>query len=91
MIVTPTNVDFGTDENKALEVYVKEHIQALKDGLRDLHESKLPKWRRLYRGRPKEEVKNFPWKNASNITVSYTHLYVHENMEQSTFVHCLPG
>jgi hypothetical protein len=69
MIVTPTNVDFGTDENKALEVYVKEHIQALKDGLRDLHESRLPKWRRLYRGRPKEEVKNFPWKNASNIII----------------------
>ncbi len=66
---TPVTVDFGSLENKALEKYVKDGIQSLKDGLVSLHEEKISKWRRLYRGVPKDEVKNFPWKNASNVVI----------------------
>lgn len=67
---TPVNVDFGSPEaNEALEKYVKDNIQALKEGLRTLHEEKVTNWRKLYRGVPKESTKNFPWKNASNVVI----------------------
>lgn len=66
---TPAIVDFGEDENKILEKYVQDNIKTLKDGLNKLHTEKISKWRRLYRGIPKEEKKNFPWKNASNIVI----------------------
>src|SRR5882762_9365456 len=67
--MTPVTASFGEDGNKALEKYVYDHISALKDGLIKLHTEKVARWRRLYRGVPKQEVKNFPWKNASNVII----------------------
>lgn len=67
--MTPITASFGVDENKVLESYVHDSISALKSGLTKLHTEKVAKWRRLYRGIPKQEVKNFPWKNASNVII----------------------
>lgn len=68
-VMTPIAVDFGEDANSALKKYVKDNISALKESLATLHEQKVSKWRRLYRGVPDQESKNFPWKNASNVII----------------------
>lgn len=67
--VTPTPVRLGKDADSVLETYVKDNIRAIKDSLAVLHESKITKWRRLSKGQPLTEKKNFPWPNASNLVV----------------------
>ncbi len=67
--MTPITASFGEDGNKALRTYVHENIMSLKTRLDTLHQEKINKWRRLYRGVPKQEIKNFPWKNASNVII----------------------
>lgn len=67
--VTPTPVRLGKDADSVLETYVKDNIRAIKDSLAVLHESKITKWRRLSKGQPQTEKKNFPWPNASNLVV----------------------
>lgn len=67
--VTPTPVRLGKDADSILETYVKDNIKAIKDSLAVLHESKITKWRRLSKGQPLTEKKNFPWPNASNLVV----------------------
>jgi hypothetical protein len=72
-VTQPVDVEkaFGkeSDAYKALHTYVKEQVQGLTDSWRSIKEEKIVKWRRLYRGVPKDPVKNFPWKNASNVII----------------------
>lgn len=67
--VRPITVDLGADANKILEQYVYDWIRATKDSCEQLHQTKISKWRDLYKGKPKEEKKNFPWPNASNLVI----------------------
>lgn len=67
--ITPTPVRLGKDADSVLETYVKDNIRAIKDSLAVLHESKITKWRRLSKGQPQTDKKNFPWPNASNLVV----------------------
>ena len=67
--IKPIPVDLGEQENKILETYVKDNIRAIKDSCAILHEEKIKKWRRLSKGQPAEEKKNFPWPNASNLVI----------------------
>lgn len=66
---TPINVNFGTDEMKNLEEFTFNNLTSLKGSYAKLHEEKVPKWRRLYKGTPAEETKDFPWPNASNVVI----------------------
>src|ERR1700757_45770 len=68
-LTEPIVVDFGADANKELKKFVKENILSLKQSFETLHREKVQKWERLYRGVPKDQVKNFPWKNASNVII----------------------
>lgn len=61
--------DWGEDINAEIEHFVDEQLETLIQGHQDLHLNKLPKWRRLYLGRPAEEVRNTPWMNAANTVV----------------------
>lgn len=63
------DVDFGLDEMTALDKFVDSNLTALKNSFQDLHENKVPEWRRLYKGIPKEEKRSFPWPNASNVVI----------------------
>lgn len=62
-------VDFGKDANEDMVHFVHDQLETLIMGHKELHESKIPKWRRLYRGKPAEENKNTPWMNAANTVV----------------------
>lgn len=73
--ILPVDVDFGPDAMRDLEDYVKKQIQSLNQSYADRFTNQLPKWRRLYRGTPKDAEKNFPWKNASNLVVQVIGTY----------------
>lgn len=63
------DVDFGKDVEADIARYVEENIEALESGLNNLHQQKIPKWRKLYLGTPAEESRNFPFPNAANTVV----------------------
>src|SRR5262249_37674647 len=67
--LTPTKVDFGKDGNTSLDTFVYENLTALINSFDSLHRTKLPEWRRIIKGQPRDKVRNFPWPNASNVVV----------------------
>ncbi len=58
----------GAAEDK-LKAHLKMRILALEDGLRELHETKIVKWRKAYEATPREKTREFPFYNASNLVV----------------------
>lgn len=58
----------GPAEDK-LKAHLKMRILALEDGLRELHETKIVKWRKAYEATPREKTREFPFYNASNLVV----------------------
>jgi hypothetical protein len=69
MLLKPVRVDFGEDANKDLDRYVYDNLTSLKNSYANLHENLVPKWRKLIKGKPREETRNFPWPNASNVII----------------------
>lgn len=55
------------DDLAGLEKYVKENIETQRSQWKNLRETKITAWRRVYRGVPKEKYKSFPWKGAANL------------------------
>jgi hypothetical protein len=68
-LMKPVKVNFGKDEDESMDKYVYDNLISLKSSYANLHENLVPKWRRLIKGKPKEETRNFPWPNASNVVV----------------------
>src|SRR5580692_4615335 len=68
-LLKPVKVQFGVDEDLALDKYVYDNLISLKNSYANLHENLVPKWRRLIKGKPREETRNFPWPNASNVII----------------------
>jgi hypothetical protein len=68
-LLQPTKVEFSGDALSEVKGYLHERIQALTDGARNLFQTKLPEWRRLYESRPLERNRQFPFENASNLVV----------------------
>lgn len=63
------DVDFGKDATKDIERFVDHQLDALEKSHRDLHENKIPRWRKVYLGTPAEATRNFPFPNAANTIV----------------------
>src|SRR5580692_6417619 len=55
------------DDLAGLEKYVDDNIRSLKSQWKQLQDTKITAWRRVYRGVPKEKYKSFPWKGAANL------------------------
>lgn len=62
-------VDFGKDVNADICAYVEQQLEWLITAHREMHQSKIPKWRKLYLGEPAERQRNFPFMNAANTVV----------------------
>ena len=65
----PQKVEFTGDALTHVKNYLHERVQALTDGAKQLFQTKLPEWRRLYESRPLERNRQFPFENASNLVV----------------------
>jgi hypothetical protein len=63
----PVNLSSGAEDK--LKAHLKMRVLALEDGLRELHETKIVKWRKAYEATPREKTREFPFYNASNLVV----------------------
>ncbi len=63
------NIDFSTEVEEYIEHYICEQLKWLEQSHKELHDVKLPKWRKLYLGIPAEQSRNFPFPNAANTVV----------------------
>ncbi len=68
-MVSPVHVKFGASGAEAFKSFLKDKLDASIQGLKDLHETKLPSWRRVYDAEPAEKKRHFPFENASNLVV----------------------
>jgi hypothetical protein len=68
-LLQPTKIDFTGDALNEVKGYLHERIEALTAGSKNLFQTKLPEWRRLYEARPLERNRQFPFENASNLVV----------------------
>ncbi len=57
------------EKKTALKLYLKGRILELKNSMKELYEDKIVKWRAAYEARPREETRQFPFQNASNIVI----------------------
>ena len=63
----PVNVQLS--DQQEIERFIEEQLKYLKEAHREMHMSKIPKWRKLYLGIPAEAYRNFPFPNAANTVV----------------------
>lgn len=63
------DVSFGKDVEADIECFVEEQLQWLEESHRELHNTKIPRWRKNYLGVPAELSRNFPFPNAANTVV----------------------
>lgn len=68
-LITPKKVKFSSDVMERMWDYVDKQIDYLLMQNSDFRDNVLPEWTRLLKGKPKQETKNFPFPNASNLVV----------------------
>ena len=59
----------SADGDLKLARHLKTRIMALEEGLTQLHEDKITKWRKAYEAEPLESIREFPFYGASNLIV----------------------
>jgi hypothetical protein len=60
---------FGESIDKQIENWLHETIRVWKESYTVLFEQKVPRWREIILGKPKDREKSFPWPNASNLVI----------------------
>lgn len=63
----PIQKHFSREQCEEIEKYVLKNIDSLLSQWRQLRDTKITSWRRVYRGVPREKSKSFPWKGAANL------------------------
>lgn len=68
-MIEPIKVTLSTSADAELRSYLRKNVRALREGLRELHETKVPRWRKAYEAQPAEQTREFPFHGASNLIV----------------------
>lgn len=63
----PRSVAFPKEVLDEIDVWLHRHIESLTKRLENLHNKKVPEWRRIVDGKPREENKSWPFPNCSNL------------------------
>lgn len=58
---------FGSDVEEQINKWLYEQIDVRQKQLRNRHASKVPEWRRLASGKPRDENKSWPFENCANL------------------------
>ena len=69
-------VNLSGDGQKKMENYLQERCTEIKREFDNLFRSKLSAWRRIYNAKPLEEVREYPFHNASNLVVPVVAIHV---------------
>ena len=67
--ITSCSEYFGADSMNDLREYSFKYLDSLRTQLRTIRTSRVTDMRRILEGKPKEEIKSFPWQYASNVVV----------------------
>lgn len=68
-MIEPIKITLSKTAETDMKTYLRRTIRSLKQGSRELFETKVPRWRKSYEAQPAEQVREFPWHNASNLVV----------------------
>jgi hypothetical protein len=60
-------VPFPKDVTDAINKWLHDQIETRRKQLKNLHENKVPEWRRIASGKPREEHKSWPFENCANL------------------------
>ncbi len=61
------STSFGSSVDEEIKKWVWEQIDVRQKQLENRHKHKVPEWRRLASGKPREENKSWPFENCSNL------------------------
>jgi hypothetical protein len=61
------STSFGASVDEEIKKWVWEQIDVRQKQLENRHKHKVPEWRRLASGKPREENKSWPFENCSNL------------------------
>lgn len=78
MSVEPIKIPLtrDSDTERELRGYLRNKIRAIREGLTDIHQNRLVKWRKTYESQPAEAHRSFPFENASNIVIPVVAIHV---------------
>lgn len=68
-LIIPKKVAFAADTMQRMWKYVEEQVDHLDQEAAMFNTNTLPEWTRQLKGRPKQETKDFPFPNASNLVI----------------------
>lgn len=71
----PITKEFSEDIVAEIDIYNRDRLKSMKQGLRNMLEEKLPKWRKVWTGEAREKSKSFPWQGASNLVIQLVGSY----------------
>ena len=52
-----------------LKRFLRDRVTSIREGLKDLHETKVVTWRKMYEAVPAQSVREFPFHGASNLII----------------------
>jgi len=67
--IRPIPVKMSENAQEQLKRYLRDRVRSIRSGLKELHENRLVKWRKMYEAIPAERTREFPFHNASNLVV----------------------
>ena len=68
-MIQPIKLGMSGEGQERLCRFLGKKVRSLKYALAELHETRLPMWRRAYEAVPAETIREFPWHGASNLVV----------------------
>jgi len=63
----PRTISFPAAVQEEIGQWLDKQIESLEKRLKTLHKNKVPEWRRIVDGKPREENKSWPFPNCSNL------------------------
>jgi hypothetical protein len=86
-LITPKKVMFSPIVMERMWSYVEEQVDYLLMESESFRTNKLPEWTRLLKGRPKQETKNFPFPDASNLVVQLIATRVEQMLSRAMVIY----
>lgn len=86
-LITPLKVKFSPEVMERMWKYVSEQVDFLLMEGETFRTNTMPEWTRLLKGRPKEETKNFPFPNASNLVVQLIATRVEQMLARAMIIY----
>lgn len=86
-MITPKKVMFSPSTMERMWTYVYDQLDYLIQESESYRTNVLPEWTRLLKGRPKQETRNFPFPNASNLVIQLIATRVEQMLSRAMIIY----